>query len=235
MLKILNWRKNFFLILGIIFIVIVIVPFYFEISIIGLSEKTFNLIFTILLLILAYCLSLLYLREFKRLRKYQVNLEERLQVTFKYIGSVNLQMEEMRQSFSNFKKYPESKKDIKTVFSYFSEKILGMVNADWVILRVIDTNSLKTLREEKFFRNNRKVDTNKFDNGDILKGKCKVDDCGIIKSDQEGFYIKTICILPINLKNSDQEFFIKSMINQLEMLFIVFSALDKKNNKNNNN
>ncbi len=110
-----------------------------------------------------------------------------------------------------------------------------MVNADWVILRVIDTSNLKTLREEKFFRNNKKVDTNKFDNADILKGKCKVDACGITKSDQEGFHIKTICILPIDLKNSDQEFFIKSMINQLEMLFIVFSALDKKNNKKQKN
>lgn len=232
MLKIFNWRKNFFVILGVIFVLIIIIPFYFEISVLGLSEKTFNLLFTILLLVFAYFLSLLYLREFKRLRKYQVNLEERLQETFKYIGSVNLQIEEMRHSFSNFKKYPENKKDIKTVFSYFSEKILGMVNADWVILRVIDTNNLKTLREERFFRNNKKNNTNKFDNADILKGKCEVEDCSITKSDQEGFYIKTVCILPIDLKNSDQEFLIKSMINQLEMLFIVFSAFDKNNKRN---
>ncbi len=231
MLKIFNWQKNFFVILGIIFALIVIVPFCFEISIFGLSTKSFNLIFTILLLALAFSLSLLHLREYKRLRKYQVNLEERLQETFKYIGSINLQMEEMRRSFSNFKKYPESKKDIKTVFSYFSEKILSMINAEWVILRVIDANNLKTLREEKFFRNNKKIDTNKFDNAEILKGRCGDDHCSITKSDQEGFYIKTFCILPVDLKNSDQEFFIKSIINQLEMLFIVFSALGKKNYK----
>jgi hypothetical protein len=235
MLKIFNWQKNFFLILGIIFILIVIIPFSFGVSILGLSEKTFNLIFTIFLLIFSYGLSFFYLREYKRLRDYQVNLEERLQDTFKYIGSVNLQMEEMKRSFSNFKKYPESKKDIKTVFSYFSEKILSMINAEWVILRIIDTDSLKTLREEKFFRNNKKTDINKFDNADILQGKCGDNECSIAKSDQEGFYIKTFCILPIDLKNSDQEFFIKSMINQLEMLFIVFSAIGKKNNKKKNN
>lgn len=232
MLKIFTLKKNFFWIIALIFILIIVIPFYFEISILGLSVKLFNLIFSSLLLILAYFLSILYLKEIKRLRNYQVNLEERLQETFKYIGSVNLQMEEMRQAFANFKKYPENKKDIKTVFSYFAEKILGIANADWVILRVIDTNNFKSLREERFFRKQEKFDNYKFENKDLLNKKCSVDGCSVTMSDQEGFYIKTCCILPVSLKNSDQEFFVKSMINQLEMMFIVFSAINKnKNNK----
>lgn len=228
MLKIFDWRNNFFIILAVNFIFIAFVPFLIQESFFGLSQQFSVFILTAILLIIAYIVSLLYLREFRRLRRYQINLEDRLQETFKYIGSVNLQMEEMKESFSNFKKYPENKKDIKTVFAYFAEKILSILNIDWVVLRVIDTNTKHSLRDERFTRNNQKVEFKKFDNGEILKGSYKSNDFSVIQSDQEGFYMKTCCILPVKVKNADQEFFVRSMVSQLEMLFIVFSMLDKK-------
>lgn len=237
MQHIFKWRKLFFILLALDFVLTASVPLLIRRPIFGLAEEVCEIIALTLLLLLAYIVNFLYLREFGRLRRYQVNLEDRLQETFKYIGSVNLQMEEMRQAFANFKKYPENKKDIRTVFIYFSEKILGMVNVDWVILRIIDLKSGRTIREDKFTRNNQKVVLGKFDNREILNDKCKLDGYTVIKSDQENLNIKACCILPIKLNNRDQEFFVRSMINQLEMLFIVFSSLSKaqkitpKNNK----
>lgn len=237
MQHIFKWRKLFFILLALDFILTAIIPLLIRRPIFGLNEEVCEIVALALLLLLAYTVNFLYLREFGRLRRYQVNLEDRLQETFKYIGSVNLQMEEMRQAFANFKKYPENKKDIRTVFIYFSEKILGMVNVDWVILRIIDLKTGRTMREDKFTRNHQNIVLGKFDNREILNDKCKLDGCTVIKSDQENLNIKACCILPIKLKNRDQEFFVRSMINQLEMLFIVFSSLSKaqkitpKNNK----
>ncbi len=222
-----KWRKIFFILLALDFILTAITPLLVKRPFFGISEEVMEVSVLILLLTLAFLVNFLYLREFKRLKRYQVNLEDRLQDTFKYIGSVNLQMEEMRQAFANFKKYPENKKDIRTVFVYFSEKILGMVNADWVILRLIDIKTGHTIREDKFTRNNQRMASGKFDNREILEGKCKLDSCTIIKSDQENLNIKACCIIPTKLSNNDQEFFVRSMINQLEMLFIVFSSLNK--------
>jgi len=202
------------------------IPLIVRRPIFSVAEEPFESIVLFALLIFAYAANLLYLREVGRLRRYQVNLEDRLQETFKYIGSVNLQMEEMRQAFANFKKYPESKKDILTVFVYFSEKILGMVNADWVILRIINVKNARTIREDKFVRNNEGKSVLKIENREILAGKKRLNDCSVIHSDQENLNIKACCILPAKLNNKDQEFFIRSMINQLEMLYIVFSSLN---------
>lgn len=228
MRQIFKWRKIFFGLLAVDFILIASIPWLIRGPLWLATEETIEVMVLACLLSLAYVVNFLYLREFGRLRRYQVNLEDRLQDTFKYIGSVNLQMEEMRQAFANFKKYPENKKDIRTVFVYFSEKILGMVNADWIILRIIDIKTGRTLREDKFTRNNQAITFGKFDNRDILEGKCKLDQCTIVKSDQENLNIKACCILSAHLNNKDQEFFVRSMINQLEMLFIVFSSLNKE-------
>jgi len=223
-----KWRKIFFSLLAFNFVLTAFIPVLIDSGFFGLSEERVEMIIIGILLVLAYLVNFLYLREVGRLRRYQVNLEDRLQETFKYIGSVNLQMEEMRQAFTNFKKYPESKKDIRTVFVYFSEKILSIVNADWVILRIIDIKTGRTIREDKFTRNNQFIKCGKFDNQEILLGKCNLDQCTIIKSDQENLNIKACCVLPIKLAGRDQEFFIRSMINQLEMLFIVFSSLSNR-------
>ncbi|MBN2884980.1 hypothetical protein JXE04_03570 [Patescibacteria group bacterium] len=201
------------------------IPLIVNDSIFGVSEEIIETIILFILLIIAYAANLLYLREVNRLRRYQVNLEDRLQDTFKYIGSVNLQMEEMKQAFANFKKYPESKKDIRTVFVYFSEKILSMVNADWVILRIIDVKNERTVREDKFIRHENGSAVLKIENKEILAGKKRVNGYSVIHSDQDNLNIKACCILPAKLNNKDQEFFIRSMINQLEMLYIVFSSL----------
>ena len=226
MQRLFKLRKIFFSLLALNFLLAISIPLLINRSFFGLTEEVIETIVLAVLLILAYVVNFLYLREVGRLRRYQVNLEDRLQDTFKYIGSVNLQLEEMRQAFANFKKYPENKKDIRTVFTYFSEKILGMVNADWIIFRIIDTQNAHTIREDKFTRNNQPVAATKVDNQEILAGKCKSGTCVIVRSDQENLSIKACCILAAKL-NRDQEFFVRSMINQLEMLFIVFSSLRK--------
>lgn len=231
MKKIFDWRKNFLFILAINFIAIALVPLLIRRPIFGLSQSLIIFLITLILLISAYVVNGFYLKELRRLRLYQLNLEERLQETFKYIGSVNLQMEEIKQSFSGFKKYPQNKKDIRIVFNYFAEKILSMINVDWIIIRIIDSNTLYSLRDERYSRGNKKIEFKKFDNKDLINEKYKEDACSIIRSDQAGFYLKTYCILPGILKDSDQEFFVKSVVNQLEMLYIIFSSLEK--NKNN--
>jgi len=237
-----NYMKKFysrrivlFVILTLAFIGAALASTIIDEGIFGLSEETTEALIIGVLMVLIFLINTLYLREYWRLHRYQVNLEDRLQDTFKYIGSVNLQMEEMRQAFTNFKKYPENKKDIRTVFAYFAEKILSMVNTDWVIIRVIDLKTGRTVREDKFTRNNQTVDCGKIENAEVLAGKCKDDRCTIIKSDQENINIKAYCLLSAKIHNRDQEFFVRSIINQLEMMYIVFSSLNKNGKSLSNN
>ncbi|MDP3836614.1 MAG: hypothetical protein Q8Q67_00705 [bacterium] len=224
-------RILFFSVLALIFFVSAAIPQIINGPILGFGEEVAESLIIGGLLAAAFFINSMCLKEYWRLHRYQVNLEDRLQDTFKYIGSVNLQMEEMRQAFSNFKKYPENKKDIRTVFAYFAEKILSMVNTDWVIIRVIDMKNGRTIREDKFSRNNQDINYGKIENSEIISGKCKDDRCTIVKSEQENINIKAYCILSAKLNNKDQDFFVRSIINQLEMMYIVFSSL-KKSGKN---
>ncbi len=207
-------------------------PWVVRENLLGIKEEIWQTIIIFFFLVLIYAASFLYFKEFRRLQRYQGSLEERLQETFKYIGSINLQIDEIKRAFSNFKKYPKSKKDINEVFEFFSEKILSMVDADWVVLKVINLENQKTIKQNKKVRAKKNPKTPTINNKDILNNTCNLKTCTIIVSEQENLSIKACCILPFKLKNEEERFFIQSVINQLEMMFLVFSSFYY--NKNNN-
>lgn len=216
-----------FLIVIIVFssIIVLLTPWVVEQDMLGIKEELWESIIILFFLMFIYAASFLYFKEFRRLKIYQNNLEERLQETFKYIGSLNLQIDEIKNAFSNFKKYPKNKKEIEEVFEFFSEKILSIVNADWVILKVIDLDNKKTLKQIKYIRAKKDLKLPSINNDEILNNNCQLKNCSIIISEQENLSIKATCILPIKLKNEEERFFIQSVINQLEMMFLVFNSL----------
>jgi hypothetical protein len=222
-------EKIFFLLVLLDVLFILLVPFL-NINIVRLSDESSEFIFITTLFFLMTIIYRFYAKELKKNKIYQEGLEERLRETFKYIGSVNLQIEEMKKVFSDVK-YPENKKDLHALFINMSERILGIVSADWVLLRIVDINNWSTLHEHFIVRGNKNVERIKFDNKSLSKKVSSDSSQTIIKSTLENFNIKAFCILPITI-TKDQEFMIKSIINQLEMMFIVFNSLYyKKKNK----
>lgn len=203
---------------------------FFELSFPNLSKETSEAVFIFIMFLLITIMSGIYTREVNKYRKQQDELEERLRETFKYIGSINLQLEEMKKVFSSVNKYPESKKDIQALFVHTAERILGIINVDWVLLKIVDVKTGNNLHEYFISRGNKKVDKIKVDNKELLSGDCSFGACKIVKSNQENFNIKAFCILPEVKKDSNQEFLINSIVNQLEMLFIIFNSLYYKKN-----
>lgn len=210
-------------------LIIISAPF-FDFSFFGLSQEISEAIFIAIMFLLMAVMSGFYTREVNKYKKQQEELEERLRETFKYIGSINLQLEEMKKVFSSVNKYPESKKDIQALFVHTAERILGMINADWVLLKVVDVRSGNNLHEYFSSRGNKNIDKIKVDNKELLSGDCSFGACSIVKSNQDNFNIKAFCILPEAKKDKNQEFLINSIVNQLEMLFIIFNSLYYKKN-----
>lgn len=210
-------------------VVITVTPFFsFRLGL--LSEEISEVSLIIFLFLLIGLLFGFYSRELNKYKKQQEDLEERLRETFKYIGSINLQIEEMKKVFSRVNKYPESKKDVQALFVHTAERILGIINVDWVLIKMVDIKNGNNLHEYFISRGNKKVAKVKVDNKELLTGDCSFGQCSIIKSNQENFNIKAFCILPNVSKNDNQEFLINSIINQLEMLFIIFNSLYYKKN-----
>jgi hypothetical protein len=157
-------------------------------------------------------------------------LEHRLTNAFKYIGSVNIQIEEIKSTLSDIKKYPENKKDFKYIFQYLSEKVLSIIDADWVLIRIIEISTYKTLREHCATRGRAVLLKYQISNKEIMSDKLPKD-FSLVNSTAKNFTISTCCVIPKPKLTEEQTVMTKAVINQLEMLFLIFASSYYKNSR----
>jgi len=230
-------EKTYFALLIIIFVTIFVSPFIVRADLFAVGEEALEVMLIISLFAALYVILRLYrnemvknLAEMEEIDKDRHNLKTRLDEAFKYIGAVNVQIQEIKSTIFGIKKFPENKKDISQILEFFSEKILSIINVDWVIVRIVDKKKSVVLREHRSQRVGKDFAKCKIGGGAEPRGN-GLDDCKVIESSQENFHIKAYCILPCEriCKECQQEVLIKAIINQLEMLFIIFSTHYKDN------
>jgi hypothetical protein len=183
-----------------------------------------------LLLIVGYLASRLHKREFDKYHKElselatcKYDLEDRLNDAFSYIGEINVQLLEIRSVFSALQKYPESKKDFRNILIFLARKTLGIVNVDWVMFRIINPESLRTIQECSETRGSAILLKHNISNRAIVSNEA-IAEFSVVSSEQENLAIRTFCILPTEELKESQEILIQAIVNELEMLFIVFSS-----------
>jgi len=221
------------LILGII----LFTPFLVK-SISIIDESFAESILLLFLTTFAYFITFLYKKQSKFYKKLIVDLnyskknsEERLNDALKYIGKINVQVQEIESAFNIINKYPESKQEVKKLINYLAGKILGIINADWVVLRIIDTDKIKTLTEAYLYRNQEPKIKPNISNKALIN-KEALTDFTIVSSTEDNFTINTYCVFPAII-NKEQEIFIESIANQVEMLYIIYSSVYLKKEKQN--
>ena len=182
------------------------------------------------LLIIGYVVSIMYkrelnkcIREIDELTTGKINLEEKLNEAFGYIGEVNVQVQEIRALFSTLKKYPENNNDFKNILAFFGQKVLGIVNVDWVTFRIIEPDSLRTLREHWEARGSAVALNHGISNKAIVN-HAAINGCSVVGSRYENLSIKVFCILPIEQLTTNQRILVEAIVNDLEMLFVIFTS-----------
>lgn len=183
-----------------------------------------------LLLIVGYLASILHKKEFDKYHREleelvicKCDLESRLSDAFSYIGEVNVQLLEIKSVFSALQKYPESKKDYKSVLIFLARKALGIANVDWVMFRIINPEGLRTIQEYSETRGSALLLKHTISNRAIVSNEA-IADCSVVSSEQENLTIKAFCILPTEELKESQEILIRAIVSELEMLFIIFSS-----------
>jgi len=183
-----------------------------------------------LLLIVGYLASILHKKEFDKYHREleelvicKCDLENRLNDAFSYIGEVNVQLLEIKSVFSALQKYPESKKDYKSVLIFLARKALGIANVDWVMFRIINPDSLRTIQEYSETRGSALLLKHNISNRAIVSNEA-IADCSVVSSEQGNLTIKAFCILPTEELTKSQEILIQAIVSELEMLFIIFSS-----------
>lgn len=224
-------QRIYLLILFAIFLLIVITPCMIQSVFSIFEEQIVEAAVITLLFTVGWTVLTLYrkeaarnLRRINKLAEEKTNLENRLTEAFKYIGSVNIQIQEIKSVFSDVRKFPENKRDFRHILNFMAEKTLSMVNAEWVHFRIIDTNALDSLGEYSETRGNSVLPRYKISNKTLVSTG-KLEGFTVVGSGHENFYVKTFCIIP-NLKlSSDNKALIKALVNQLEMLFLIFTSI----------
>ena len=183
-----------------------------------------------LLLVISSLVSARYRKKFVEYRGQitalsvkKADVESRLADAFKYIGAVNVQIGEIQSLFLSLDKYPEDNKGFKKSLSFLAQRVFGIVNVDWVVFRIINVDSLKTLREYSETRGTALCLKHNISNKSLVGTKA-VDGCTVINSDQKNLTIRVSCIIPSENLTATQKGFVETIVNALEMLFIVFAS-----------
>lgn len=224
MFKITGQLKNFYL--GLIlslFLLIIATPYLVRDGLSILEEEVLEAVVIAILLFLSLFIYYLYNRQLKENQK-------NLDAAFAHIGKINVQVDYLKSAFSDIKKFPENKSDLKYIFDFLAEKVLGMINCDWVVFRIIETRNLRTLAEFSKDRNNSFELGNKISNKALIESE-KIRGLSFISSSHENLNIKIFCIIPLNSLAISQREILESIVNSLGMFYIIFDSGYYKNSR----
>ncbi|MFH0929937.1 MAG: hypothetical protein V1814_01660 [Candidatus Moraniibacteriota bacterium] len=237
-----NQKSNFlssifFLFFLAIIILIVFTPFLVrEISVFNREQS--EAVFLFVFVLLGYAVYRLHRGEIRKkniqlnsLRSDNTDMENQLEEAFGHIGKINIQISEIRSIFSDIKKYPENKKDLNYTLDYFANKILSVVNIDWVIIKIINLSDFSTIKIHSATRGKATLSGDKISNKDIMDESYSHHEFVVIKSDQENLNLKAVCILPKKEIKQEQMAIIKAIVTRLELIYIIFSSHYYKNSR----
>jgi uncharacterized membrane protein (DUF485 family) len=182
----------------------------------------------IILLLIAYILSSVYKKELKkyeqenqRLFRDKCDLSNKLTDAFKYIGGVNVQIQEIRSIFCKLRRYPATEKEFRKNMALLARKVLGIVNADWVVIRIIAKTDLRTVKEHLESRKNANFMIKGISNKALVANRT-VDGYSIVTSRHANSMIMVVCIFPKIGLNEEEKILVEAITNQIEMLYLIF-------------
>jgi hypothetical protein len=193
-----------------------------------IQEDAVEAVLIIILLLIAYLLSNIYKKKLEQYRKttrrlFQNNsdLSCRLTDAFKYIGGVNVQIQEIRSIFCGRRSYPATETAFKKDLALFARKMLGIVNADWVMIRIICQTNLRTMKEHVESRKNGNF-MNKGISNKAIVANHSIDGYSIVVSRHDNSVIMGVCVFPKKSLDEEEKILVEAITNHIEMLYLIY-------------
>ncbi|MGD8470021.1 MAG: hypothetical protein PVJ54_07070 [Desulfobacterales bacterium] len=193
-----------------------------------IEEDAVEAVFIIILLLIAYTVSNIYKKELKKFRQQtrklirdNCDLSSKLNDAFKYIGGVNVQIQQIRSIFCGLRRYPTTENAFKKDLTLFARKVLGIVNADWVMIRIICQSNLRTMKEHLESRKNRKFICKGISNKAIVANR-SIEGYSIVASSRYNSVIMGVCVFPKKSLDEEEKILAEAITNQIEMLYLIF-------------
>ena len=189
-----------------------------------------------ILLLIAYLLSKAYKKELKkyrqatsRLSRGNRDLSGKLTDAFKYIGGVNVQIEVIRSICCGLRRYAKTENEFKNDLALFARKTLGIVNADWVVIRIISQSSLRTIKEHLETRKNQNFFIKGISNKAIVANQT-IKGFSVVASHHDNSMIRVACVFPEKSLVEEEKILLEAITNQIEMLYFIFVSRQPPDN-----
>ncbi len=195
-----------------------------------INEDIFEGILLCILFILSVVIYNLYKNEVSRQKEQidKINDEkksalEKLDDLFKYIGQINVQLQQIKLIFNKYDKLPETRNDFKRSLYFFGERVFGISDANWVLFRIIDIKSHKTIIEQFETRHDSSFDYPHISNKMIIE-KQSCPPFSVVISNPQNFNILVGAILPVESISNEERIFIQAIANEIMMLFVILNS-----------
>jgi len=191
-----------------------------------------------ILLSFLFTLSLLMSKLYKNEASKQIELinnikkdkekaDEKLFDSLDYIGKVNVQIEEIKSIFDTSNAYPETRNDFKRTVRSLAEHVLGIVNTNWVLLRIIGNGTQRTIYECFATREGYSCCYPHVSNKMTVEQQSTSDYTTVISRSRNLNFL-VFCAMPVDTINNDQRVFIQAIMNEITMLFIILNSSNDK-------
>jgi hypothetical protein len=209
-------RRAYLVILFALLAMIVSTPHLIRGRVFFFDEEIAESIIIFFLLAVSFIIYSFYQNELRR-------QEQQLNELIRHIGSVNLQVGQIKAIFSGIQKYPENKKDFKNILTSFADKVLSAVNCEWVSFRIIELSSGKTLTEYAQSRGKDVRPQNHISNKMLIENAVN---SGLVAvpSKPDNFNIKVFCVFPSSGISENQISMLQTIADTISMLYIIFTS-----------
>lgn len=150
-------------------------------------------------------------------------LASRLADAFNYIGTVNVELQEIDTMLCGEARYPENRREFKALIDRLATQAMIIAGTDWLVVRTIERHSGHTLYEHAVARPRTRLPAATLGNRDILDDR-RVAGLRTIVTCQCNLDSQTVFILPIGECNDVQTILLKALLNQLEMFLMLHHA-----------
>jgi hypothetical protein len=150
-------------------------------------------------------------------------LMARLAEAFKYIGTVNVEIQEIESVLCGIDCYPRSRKEFRRCYDHLAAKAMAITGSPWVVIRVIDRPRCRTLKECRVERRKGILPTVTIGNRDILERR-RVDGSAVVALTPKNLDLLAACILPDRPRSGPEQLLLTAILNQVVMLFLLQRA-----------
>ncbi len=188
---------------------------------------------TVMILVLFGISFLVMIRMMNRLNSYEQAAERavyeksklvsRLAEAFQYIGRVNVEIQEIESVLGGVAFYPQSKKEFRALVDKLALKAMTIAAAPWLVVRIIDRDSGQTVNEHAVQHPGTMLPSVTMGNRAILDG-ARIDGLHIIGPRQQNLDLLTVMIFPAAILSNEKNILLAAILNQIEMLFILYRA-----------